>query len=178
MYLLFWQRLRLVEQGAHLGGGEGDHLLNHACGVGVPALERGHLVAHRGQLPVRERTHVLPVLLTLRCNEARSPSTTHSTHFTYSYMASDIWYKRPLRKAHTCWQFSTRFAATNHAVSQRHTQHISLIAIWHQIYGINDHSERHTHAGSSHASLQPSRQSVNDTLDTVYLWLYGIRYMV
>ena len=98
MYLLLWQCLGLVEQRAHLGGGEGDHLLNHAGGVGVPALERGHLFAHRGQLPVRERTHVLPVLLTLRCNEARS--------------------------------------------RQRHTQHSLLIAIWHQIYGINDHSER------------------------------------
>ena len=85
--------------------------------------------------------------------------TTHSTHFIYGYMASDIWLRTIL-----IVRERERNVLFNNALN---TFYLWLYGVRHMV---KDHSD----------SERERRRNVlfNDALNTFYLWLYGVRHMV
>ena len=80
--------------------------------------------------------------------------TTHSTHFIYGYMASDIWLR-------TILILRERNVLFNDALN---TFYLRLYGVRHMV---KDHSDR-----------EREKCLINNALNTFYLRLYGVRHMV
>ena len=83
--------------------------------------------------------------------------TTHSTHFIYGYMASDIWLRTILIVRRE------RNVLFNDALN---TFYLRLYGVRHMV---KDHSD---------SEKRERNVLFNDALNTFYLWLYGVRHMV
>ena len=80
--------------------------------------------------------------------------TTHSTHFIYGYMASDLWLRTIL-----IVRERARNVLFNDALNSFHLR----------LYGIRHMVKDHSY------SERERNVSFNDTLNTFYLWLYGVQ---
>ena len=127
--------------------------------------------------------------------------TTHSTHFIYGYMASDIWLRTILivrektRCRHICYSFRLAARVLLYASSHRqdntyhslcHTRLEREIAQW--VHPMKDRSDDPSHhertlLPRSYISLQAYGRRkegnvlFNDTFNTFYFLLYGVRHM-
>ena len=98
--------------------------------------------------------------------------TTHSTHFIYGYMASDIWLRTILivrketRCLHMCYSFRLTARVLLYAPSHRQDN--------------TYHGLCYTSCGALAGMRNSSMGNVlfNDALNTFYLRLYGVRHMV
>ena len=99
--------------------------------------------------------------------------TTHSTHFIYGYMASDIWLRTILivREETRCRHigYSFRLAARVLLYTPSHRQYSTYHGLW------------YTSRGALAGTRERERERnvlFNDALNTFYLRLYGVRHMV
>ena len=101
--------------------------------------------------------------------------TTHSTHFIYGYMASDIWLRTILivREETRCRHigYSFRLAARVLLYTPSHRQYSTYHGLW--------YTSRGALAGTRERERERERNVLfNDALNTFYLRLYGVRHMV
>ena len=119
--------------------------------------------------------------------------TTHSTHFIYGYMASDIWLRTILivRKETRCRHIGYSYRLTArvllYAPSHRHdnTYHSLCYTSRGALAGTRNSSmgppwtiNPTTHRTMSERSYQEENVLFNDALNTFYLRLYGFTHMV
>ena len=123
--------------------------------------------------------------------------TTHSTHFIYGYMASDIWLRTILivRKETSCHHigYSLRLTARVLLYAPSHRQDSTYHSLCYTsrgaLAGMRNSSMGSPHEGSIRRPIAPWANTlttelhlapvlVNNALNTFYLQLYGIGHMV
>ena len=96
--------------------------------------------------------------------------TMHSTHFSYSYMERNVLFNNALNTFYLCLYRDRE----RNVLFNGHTQHILSTVIWREMFILTTHS---THF--IYGYMERERNVLfNDTLNTFYLWLYGVRHMI
>ena len=128
--------------------------------------QAGATFAILGNRPVENKTRIKyhhTHILREREREKMFYLTTHSTHFIYGYISSDIWLRTILRHI---LRERERNVLFNDALN---TFYLRLYGVRHMV---KDHSKTHFKRERERNVL------FNDALNTFHLRLYGIRHMV